>query len=233
MLLVVTHKPNIHRIPLLQQTYLNKLHVPHIAVYGDDMRNTCFFDERTRVLIVPCPDSYEFLTVKLAHAYRWILSQPGLADRGILKVDDDVFLRPTAFNEYWQQTKHDYEGVIHSMKGAVFSRHHFRKTRNKWLDNIVFCLDAIDYCTGPAYYLSKRALQGIVESFDQTEYNVYSYQLFEDYTFGKLLAELHIRPAGRPLFTENVTEFVHDNACIGFHDKLHHYDFSNLAQQCT
>ena len=85
-----------------------------IGIRGGSIRNA-YLDEETRILALPCNDTYEALPTKLHAAYVWITeNRPGLP--GIFKTDEDIlFDMPMLAAAVQQNMALPYWGVTASI----------------------------------------------------------------------------------------------------------------------
>ena len=83
---------------------------------------------------------------------------------GILKIDDDIFPNTNILNTHikWLTNSYiDYCGkvsIISDEQSKIQNRHHVDKCEEKENKHPIF-LPECTYCTGPCYYLSKRAIK--------------------------------------------------------------------------
>lgn len=226
-ILLLTHKNNLQHVK--NKYWLKKVKLPYIILYGDEsIEDDYHYNKYENILIVKCPDTYEYLTLKLACAYKAILNMPETSNiTGIFKVDDDIVINIKELHNYIDKSiKHDYTGHVYRTIKTLCS-HHQSKVSNKLLKNLTFSLNALDFCYGPMYFLSKKALQIIVSKFSYHNFSIYSTDIFEDYTFGNLLNKSSIYPFCMKMYTNHLEEFTKYNF-ISFHDADHTKDILDI-----
>lgn len=222
-ILLLTHKNNLKQVKC--KYWLKKSKLPYIILYGDEsIEDDYYYNKDENILIVKCPDTYEYLTLKLACAYKAILHMPETSNiKGIFKVDDDIVVNLNELYNYIDSIKNenDYIGHVYRIsKDNILCSHHQSKVSNKLLKNLTFKLNALDLCYGPMYFVSKRALQIIVSKFSYHNFSIYSTDIFEDYTFAKLLKKSNIYPVCTKMYTDNFDHFI-KYKFISFHDFDH------------
>jgi hypothetical protein len=226
-ILLLTHKNNLQHVK--NKYWLKKVKLPYIILYGDEsIEDDYHYNKNDNILIVKCPDTYEYLTLKLACAYKAILNMSETSNIiGIFKVDDDIVINVKEFHNYIDKSiKHDYMGHAYRTTKTLCS-HHQSKVSNKLLKNLTFSLNALDFCYGPMYFLSKKALKIIVSKFSYHNFSIYSTDIFEDYTFGNLLNKSFIYPFCMKMYTDYLEEFT-KYKFISFHDADHTKDILDI-----
>tara|TARA_R110000824_G_scaffold46692_3_gene133802 strand:+ start:3942 stop:4553 length:612 start_codon:yes stop_codon:yes gene_type:complete len=146
--------------------------------------------EEGKIVYLPCPDDYEYLTKKTLLAFKWIRENVGFVDY-VLKTDDDVVFKKEKIIEMvnnLKDNKIDYAGIFH--KGGYHSPHHFGKCSDKRLNKILMPVPDVTYCIGGAYWISEKA-QKIIGSIK--DYKPYS-SIFEDACIGNILVSNGIKP---------------------------------------
>ena len=74
-ILLLTHKNNLKQVR--DKHWLKEVKLPYIILYGDEsIENDYHYNKDENTLIVKCPDTYEYLTLKLACAYKALLHMP-------------------------------------------------------------------------------------------------------------------------------------------------------------
>lgn len=226
-ILLLTHKNNLKQVR--DKHWLKEVKLPYIILYGDEsIENDYHYNKDENTLIVKCPDTYEYLTLKLACAYKALLHMPETSDiTGVFKIDDDVVVNlKELYNNIDTFNKNDYVGLAYRCNDTICS-HHQSKVSNKLLKNLTFSLQALDFCYGPMYFLSKRSLQNIVSKFSYHNFSIYSTDIFEDYTFATLLKKSGIHPICIKMYTDHLDEFTKCNF-ISFHDADHTKDILDI-----
>jgi hypothetical protein len=230
LILLVTHKNNLKRVNESNKKWLDNIQIPYIIVYGDPGIKDDYYIQDNHTLVVKCPDTYEYLTLKLACAYKFIATSELTKNiRGIFKVDDDVLINIKQFKKYISKTiQEDYVGHAYKIQKDSPCSHHQKKVNDSLLKSITFNLNESIICYGPMYYLSKRALNVIVSKFSYHLFSIYSTEIFEDYTFGNVLKDSGINATCMKMFTDNLDQFQKDIGFISFHDYDHSQDLNNL-----
>jgi hypothetical protein len=226
-ILLLTHKNNLKQVR--DKNWLKKVKLPYIILYGDPtIEDDYHYNKDENTLIVKCPDTYEYLTLKLACAYKAILHMPETSNiTGIFKIDDDVVVNlKELYNYIDTSNKNDYVGHSHRTDKILCS-HHQSKVSNNLLKNLTFTLKALDFCYGPMYFLSKKALNIIVGKFSYHNFSIYSTDIFEDYTFATLLKKSDIYPDCIKMYTDHLDQFTKYNF-ISFHDIDHKMDIGGI-----
>jgi hypothetical protein len=228
--LLVTHKENLEKVKKINQKWLNNCGVPYIIVYGDPSIKDDYYIEDKYTLVVKCPDTYEYLTLKLACAYKFIATSELTKNvKGIFKIDDDVLINVKEFKNYISKPiTNDYIGHMYRIQENTHCSHHQTKVSDEFLKSITFHLKECDICYGPMYYISRHALNTIVSKFSYHTFNIYSTELFEDYTFGNILKYSGISGICMKMFTEKIDEFKKNISFISFHDANHTMDLDDL-----
>jgi hypothetical protein len=230
LVLLLTHKQNIEKVR--QKDWLKKCGLPYLILYGDkSIEEDYLYIKDTNTLIVKCPDTYEYLTLKLACAYKFIVTAPEMLHiNGVFKVDDDVVVNCDRLKNLIKSYIHqDYVGHVYRIFQDTHCNHHITKTKDRSLQTITFKLNACDICYGPMYFLSRRALLIIVSKFSYHNFNIYSTEMYEDYTFGNILRKCNIAPVCIPMYTDNLLEFENKTfSFIAFHDNDHTQDLKTI-----
>jgi hypothetical protein len=226
-ILLLTHKNNLKKVK--DKYWLKEVNLPYIILYGDEsIEHDYHYNKDENTLIVKCPDTYEYITLKLACAYKAILNISETSNiTGIFKIDDDVVVNLKELYNYIDTfDKNDYVGHAHRTNKTICS-HHQSKVSNNLLKNLTFTLQALDFCYGPMYFLSKKALQNIVGKFSYHNFSIYSTDIFEDYTFANLLKKSDIYPKCIKMYTDHLDQFTKYNF-ISFHDIDHTKDILDI-----
>jgi hypothetical protein len=227
-ILLLTHKNNLNHVK--DKNWLKKIKLPYIILYGDPtIEHDYNYNKHENTLIVKCPDTYEYLTLKLACAYKAILNMPETSNiTGLFKIDDDVVVNLKELYSYIDTSiEYDYIGHSHTVNDGVPCSHHQSKVSNVLLKSLTFTLKGSRFCYGPMYFLSKRALQIIVGKFSYHNFSIYSTDIFEDYTFGNLLKKSEIIPVCIKMYTDHLDQFTKYNF-ISFHDSNHQYNILDM-----
>ena len=230
LILLLTYKENLQKVLDTKNIWLEKTGLPYVILYGDqNIDEDYYYDNEKKLLVVKCPDTYEYITLKLACAYKFIITAKEMTHiKGVFKVDDDVFVNISKLKEFIVENNniYDYIGSVYELNNTLCSHHH-NKVKNKNLDKIVFKINQCKICFGPMYYLSRRALYEIINKFSFQNFNIYSTQLFEDYTFGNILLKNGITPIKAKMFTNDVNDFI-NKGYVAFHDADHIYDMKHI-----
>lgn len=229
LVLLLTYKDNL--INVYKKGWLKKLKIPYLILYGDQsIKDDYLYKPEENELVVKCPDTYEYITLKLACAYKFIVSAPEMNGvDGIFKVDDDIVINLDELNKYiYEPIVDDYTGHLFLINENTKCDHHKNKTSDNALNNITFNFKLSYVCYGPMYYLSKRSLKTIVSKFSYHNFKIYSTEIFEDYTFANILADAGIKPKCIPMYTDELDQFKSKLGFIAFHDNDHKKDIINI-----
>ena len=139
------------------------------------------FDESTRILTLPCIDTYEALPTKLHAAYCWVwANRPGLP--GIFKTDEDImFDLPLLALAVSRNTALPYWGVTASIckEGPV----PVDRVKGRFADKTLRpSHQAAVYSFGAGYWLSAEVLPTICAAGDE-----YANSMLEDVCTGYIL----------------------------------------------
>lgn len=232
LILLLTHRGNLEKVNETNRKWLDHCGVPYIIVYGDTNIKDDYNIQDKHTLVVKCPDTYEYLTLKLACAYKFIVTSELTKNiRGVFKVDDDVLINIKQFQSYIKNSiQEDYAGHAYEISKDCPCSHHQTKTKNTALQTITFRLKESIICYGPMYYLSRRALNIIVSKFSYHNFNIYSTEMFEDYTFGNILKQNGIDASCMKMFTDHVDQFKNNSGFIALHDADHTRDLLSLHE---
>ena len=160
-------------------------------------------DKDSNIVYLPCPDNYESLPKKVYCMLEWITKNYPETEY-ICKMDDDVKINLYKFIMYSKFVaikNFDYAGLKKSIKGGK-SKWHFGKTEDQNLSNQIIDMPKCRYCGGPVYYLSRKAINIILEDFWKPETKT---TIYEDQSIGHCLNRRGIEP-------EHIT--IRSNACI-------------------
>ena len=139
------------------------------------------FDEESRILALPCIDTYEALPAKLHAAYKWIYeNRPGIP--GIFKTDEDImFDLPMLAAAVQQNAALPYWGVTLSLckAGPV----PLERIKNRFDDKTLRPMfQSAVYCFGAGYWLSAEVLPTVCAATDE-----YAKSALEDVCTGFVL----------------------------------------------
>jgi len=144
------------------------------------------------VVVLECKDNYESLTSKTIKAIKWISkNKPNI--KYVVKTDDDVEINKEKLDEVLlklEQNSIDYAGEI--CRGGYYSKWHFDKCDDPYLNTSLMPVPNILYCMGAGYFLSKKSID-LIANIDSYE-NYYS--IYEDATIGNILKSNNIIPIG-------------------------------------
>jgi hypothetical protein len=233
MIIFVTHQQHVPKIKSYQEAWMNSVSVPYIIVIGDHtIPRPYVYNDTNKVLIVQCPNTYEYHTLKLVKAYQFVLESEQFKDiKGTIKVEDDILVDSFKLDLFLSEEHKDYEGWRHVMNKPVLNGKHRDKVRDVNLRNLMIVLDPIVYCLGSAVYLSRKAMEEVIAYFKRTPYCFYSWHLFEDYAIGKILKAANIEATDSAVFTENLTYFMNEAKHFAFHDKFNRYDLLQIGKK--
>lgn len=148
---------------------------------GDKPTGSASFDEESRILTLPCVDTYEALPTKLHAAYVWIhTNRPGLP--GIFKTDEDImFDLPLLALTLQQNVALPYWGVTLSLcKAGPIP---VDRVKNRFDDKTLRPThQSAVYSFGAGYWLSAEVLPTICAAGDE-----YAKSMLEDVCTGYVL----------------------------------------------
>jgi hypothetical protein len=186
-----------------QQTWLKE--VPHVILLADPTLDTPWkYTPKTKTCIVRCKDDYDSLPYKVFIGFQFM--EETFNPEYICKVDDDVQVHIEFMSTFIAKASlYDYCGNINSFSTSSLE---------------------ISYCTGPLYYLSKRALGILCKSMDPSFISAY-----EDVCVGKTLQERGIYPTSQMVYTDSNDEFLEKKNYVAFHDSSRIYFKNKLFQR--
>ena len=136
-----------------------------IGIRGGSIRNA-YLDEETRILSLPCNDTYEALPSKMHAAFSWVwANRPGLP--GIFKTDEDVlFDIPMLAAAVQQNVALPYWGVTASIcKSGVVP---LDRIQNRFVDKTLRPVhQSAVYSFGWGYWLSAEVLPTICAASEE------------------------------------------------------------------
>jgi hypothetical protein len=149
-------------------------------------------DKENRVVYLPCPDNYESLPKKVYLMLEWITTNyPDIEYIG--KVDDDVLFnmgKYILYTKYTIMNKYDYAGVVVNAKNKTGKCHIGRTEDPELGKNPIKFPDSV-YCGGPAYFLSRKSINIILEDLWKAETKT---TIYEDQSIGHCLNRRGIYP---------------------------------------
>lgn len=172
--LIISCEKNRSLKNVIEQSWLKDLAVlkkpeftsefKYFFVYGHPELEEDFKIEKKEIW-VKCGDHYEDLPLKvylgLKAIYANFLERGGGEElEGVFKVDDDVYVRLGSLKQRLPELLNvDYGGHINQVYQDYYSEWHFGKCHNEALNRSRFLmLKGSASCSGPFYYLSRRAL---------------------------------------------------------------------------
>lgn len=180
---VVSCRKNRHRQQAIRDSWAKDARNANIEVCFVEghaaQREPVLVDDR---LILPCPDTYEYLSHKVWHAFKAVLAFYD-ADF-IMKIDDDCLLNPQKLLEF-RYEDFDYMGSdINAGSRTALDWHH-SAVSNRQLGELIFELDAEQtwYDGQGGYILSRRAAQTLA-STPLADYQ----HMLEDYATGRVMS---------------------------------------------
>jgi hypothetical protein len=160
---------------------------------GDPSLTEAIENKEEKIVYLPCPDNYESLPKKVYTMLQWISKyRPSI--EYIAKVDDDVSFNIPKFNMYMNfiiGNKYDYSGMKVTIKKPKKGKCHLGRTEDKTLSNKLIDIPKCQYCAGPAYVLSKKCVNIILEDLFKPETNS---TIYEDQSIGHCLNVRGIYP---------------------------------------
>ena len=160
---------------------------------GDPSLTEAIENKKEKIVYLPCPDNYESLPKKVYMMLQWI-SKYHPSIEYIAKVDDDISFNISKFIMYMKfiiGNKYDYSGMKVHIRNPKKGKWHFGKTEDKTLATITVDIPKCQYCAGPAYILSKKCVNIILEDFFKPETKT---NMYEDQSIGHCLNMRGIYP---------------------------------------
>jgi hypothetical protein len=160
---------------------------------GDPSLTEALENKEEKTVYLPCPDNYESLPKKVYHMLQWIsINRPSV--EYIAKVDDDVSFNILKFITYMNfivGNKYDYSGIKVDIRKPAQGKCHLGRTEDKILGTKVIDIPKCQYCAGPAYVLSKKCVNIILEDLFKPETKS---TIYEDQSIGHCLNMRGIYP---------------------------------------
>jgi hypothetical protein len=157
LLLVYSCKSRIQKAEMVYTRIIGNIkNTNAYIVYGDKLENTPKI-VNGKYIVLPVGDNYESLTDKSVELFKFVNSTfPGI--KGCFKIDDDIRVNISHLNGVIRNNldNTEYLGKKVSMK-EYYSTHHYGKCTNSSFDIPQITMNT-EYCAGPMYYLSKKAL---------------------------------------------------------------------------
>ena len=178
-----------HKALLQKQTWLKKLHpsIPYFHVVGDPLLSTEWsFDYKNNILCVRSEDDYNSLPNKVVRAFDAIDHE--FEYKYIFKTDDDQHVKNVEFLKTLEcmlcKNKNISKNTIHYGGFIVNVRHQhisqYYRIHIELPTDIV--IEAIKYCSGRFYFLSKYAASYIISKKEKMDNH-----FLEDYAVGLIL----------------------------------------------
>ena len=183
LVLIISCRKNRAKQEALRQTWIKDLKtagVEYRFVEGDPSHEVAI--SAGDRLLVPAPDTYEFLSHKIWQAMTAANELFG-ADH-VLKIDDDCIMNVPKFLEFDFES-HDYMGTDISIGHQSYVDWHYGAVSNSQLNDIIFELenDQTWFDGQGSYILSRKAIQALRQS------ELASFQhMLEDYAVGRTLS---------------------------------------------
>jgi hypothetical protein len=158
--------------------------------------------EEGDIVYLPCGDHYENLPQKTYGALHWVHNNYPHLDY-VFKTDDDVefnFTKLYMLLSMLMLRKVDYAGNCIKCEGHK-SIYHYGKCDNKTVEQPVYLEKAI-FCSGGAYFLSKRSIEICVDSRKD-----YDNSVIEDHTTGLVLNRRGVYPLHVMGLTPNICKW--------------------------
>lgn len=169
---------------------LNSLKMKVLIMYGDTTIGHQFLVKDDKYLVLHCEDDYESLCYKSLRLFKAInYLYPNAV--GCFKCDDDIMINIESIIKniiFFKTNNTDYSGTGLMLKDDKNNNLHINKKNIQISKNIH--TPSVIFCTGPLYYLSKKAIS-IVSSVNEEEYTPFFY---EDLIIGNILNKNKIFP---------------------------------------
>lgn len=118
-----------------------------------------------KIVTVDCPDYYENLPDKVYKSIEWIYHN--LKFEYILKTDDDIIFDKKNITKLYAEIYKsgiDYAGNLIGVN-SYRSTWHKNKCENDQINNISINVPSTEYCSGGAYFLSKKSVEFILNNY--------------------------------------------------------------------
>jgi hypothetical protein len=171
-----------------------------VIIYGDPTINDTFILNNDKYLILKCGDFYEHLSEKTVFLFRTVRAlYPEL--KGVFKCDDDIIPNLKHLNShihYLLENDIHYSGNSYKIDGYVSDSHFLKPIPEAF--RVPYFIPPCIYCTGPLYYLGKKALDKFDDNIPLQP------NFFEDAMVGAHLNRFQIYPDGVNLYFDNFSK---------------------------
>lgn len=138
-----------------------------------------------KIVTLNCLDYYENLPEKVYKSIEWIYNNTDC--EYILKTDDDIIFNQNYITKIYEQiyqSNIDYAGNLINVS-AYRSTWHKNKCFNNEINNSLIEVPSTDYCSGGAYFLSRKSAKFILDNYYQLKPK---HLIYEDVTIGYILS---------------------------------------------
>jgi hypothetical protein len=118
-----------------------------------------------KIVTVNCLDYYENLPDKVYKSIEWIYNN--LKFEYILKTDDDIVFNKENITKLYSEIYNsgiDYAGNLIRVS-SYKSTWHKNKCENNQINNVSIDVPSTEYCSGGAYFLSKKSVEFILNNY--------------------------------------------------------------------
>lgn len=182
-----------------------------VGIIGDPTLTTPTFDDASRILTLPVPDTYAALPTKIHAALSWI-AQNWPDAPGVFKTDDDIIVTNisdlAAEIQTYVANGTPYGGLVtsHCSKGLVTAG---RIRTNEPSNKCYGYYQSAQYCYGAGYWLSSEAVRVAVAATED-----YSTSYIEDVCTGFVMNRAGFTPVR---MTTEFKEIPRVNALLTYH----------------
>jgi hypothetical protein len=138
-----------------------------------------------QIVTLNCLDYYENLPDKVYKSIEWIYNNTDC--EYILKTDDDIIFDQNHITEIYKEVYEsniDYAGNLINVS-SYRSTWHKNKCFNYDIDNSLIEVPSTSYCSGGAYFLSRKSAKFILENYHKLKPKNL---IYEDVTIGYILS---------------------------------------------
>lgn len=140
------------------------------------------------IIDLDCNDHYEGLPDKVYKSIQWLSCHTDFDY--ILKTDDDIVFNKENIVSIYEKIYSlgiDYAGNFVKVNSYKSTWHH-NKCENTDLNNVSITVPTTEYCSGGAYFLSKKSVNFILNNYDKYKP---ADLIYEDVTIGYILSYCH------------------------------------------
>ena len=198
VIIIYSCQKNVKKATLLYN-FIKELSNDEIKIFIingiEDLKQEYKFEDK--FLYLKCKDNYDYLFLKTHKLFGTIINVfPNL--HGVIKIDDDIFPNKICLNQILHfvktNTMINYCGYLLSIKKQSYTSIHINKCNEKKYKKPIM-LPVCNYCSGPLYYLSNKA----IKYFNFKDLNYFH----EDIMVGHSFSNSSIYPSSYLTFSNN------------------------------